>query len=177
MLSKKIGQAITMLIGLWIGSISLVTAQSLEYPSLQTPPPVNDTQLLVWANEATIKLYDFDYAKYREQLQQASRYFLPEAWEVYTEALAESGLLETVKQKKYIVSAVATKPPVITKQTHTQGRHLWEVEMPILVLFQSDKGKQEQHLLIKLTIAATGDTLGTRGLSILSFEAEKVKEF
>src|SRR5262249_35662548 len=63
-------------------------------------PNISDKEVLVWANEALLATFNYDYANYTRQLQVASMYYTPEAWQAYLLALETSGNLKTVIKKK-----------------------------------------------------------------------------
>lgn len=150
-------------------SLSLLTsAQAAQQP------PVADTALLVWANEAIISTYTYNFADYQQQLQQISPYFTADGWQVFIDTFTKSNVLDSVKSNEYAVSAVATRPPIILTQGPVSNQYVWQVEMPILVLYQNADQEQEQHLIIQITI--TENKTGIRGLGIVQLNAEEIDD-
>ena len=100
-------------------------------------PNQSDSAVLQWANEAAIAAYTYNFVNYNNELRGAARYFTRTGWGQFLAALKSSGSLETVKQKKLIVSAVATQAPIILKKGPLNGRYSWRIQMPINVTYQS----------------------------------------
>ena len=134
-----------------------------------TLPPVSDVAISVWANEAIVSVYHYDYSNYQDNLKQAAHYFTSEGWEAFADALSNAKLLQTVKDNKLMVTAVALQPPTMTKHTQANGQLAWMVRMPILVHFESKKVHKQQRLLITLIIVRQQG--GVRGLAITHFHA------
>ena len=84
-------------------------------------PVVSASALLQWANQAAVAAFSYNFANYRQALQDASEYFTPEGWKDFQAALESSNNLNAVITKKLVVSAVATGAPGY----HRPRRHLW----------------------------------------------------
>lgn len=120
----------------------------------------------VWANEAIIATYTFNYKTYLQQQKDIAKYFTAEAWIAYSKALTAAKLPEAVQKNSYDVTAVATQPPKIITFDPTH----WQAIMPILVVYQNPQYQQRQNLkvVIRFTTAPAGQ--GVRGLSITSLQ-------
>lgn len=127
---------------------------------------MDETQLAVWANEAIIATYTYDYKNFMVRQKAIAPYFNAQGWINYSAALNASGLPATVQQNKYSVSAVATLPPVIT----TLGTDRWQAVMPILVLYQNNQ-QQKQNLQVTITYGSAPDGQGVRGMAIYSLQS------
>lgn len=141
-----------------------------------SPPPISNTSLLVWANEAVIKVYSYDFANFAAQLQGVSDYFTTDAWHAYTDAVSKAKTLDTVTSNKLTVSAVALKPPVIKEQKPIGANYQWKVEMPTLVNYESPNTTKQQKLMIELVISTVAAPQGVRGLAIQSFISKPMDE-
>jgi hypothetical protein len=135
--------------------------------SMPTMAQPDNAQLSVWANEAIIATYTFDYKNLLDQQKQIAKYFSSTGWIAYSKALADSKLLDAVQKNAYYVSAVATSPPKLTVLDPTH----WIAVMPILVVYENPQYQQKQHLqvTINFTVAPAGQ--GVRGFSILSLQS------
>lgn len=134
-------------------------------PALAAP---DATQLAVWANEAIVATYTWDYSNYLAQQKQIARYFTAPGWTNYLTALQASGLPETVKSNSYYVSSVALLPPVV--QASGDGKH-WIADMPLLVLYKNAQYRQKQTLNVRLTFTEAQTNQGVRGLAIDSLRS------
>ena len=67
-------------------------------------PMVSASALLSWANQAAVAAFSYNFANYRQALQDASDYFTPEGWKDFQAALESSNNLSAVITKKLVVS-------------------------------------------------------------------------
>lgn len=119
-------------------------------------------QRAVWANEAIVATYTFDYKNYLTEQKQIAKYFSSPGWIAYSQALIDSKLPGNVQKNSYFVSAVATQPPVIKEIDATH----WQATMPILVLYENPQYQQQQHLHVVLNFSEAPPNQGIRGLRI-----------
>ncbi|KGP62932.1 type IV secretion protein IcmL [Legionella norrlandica] len=124
-------------------------------------------QLAVWANEAIIATYTFDYKNYIQQQKEIAKYFTADAWIAYSKALNASKLPEAVQKNAYYVDAVATEPPKLITLDPTH----WQAIMPILVVYQNPQYQQKQNLKVVLGFTQASPGQGVRGFSITSFQS------
>lgn len=131
----------------------------------------DNTQLAVWANEAIVATYTFNYQNFLERQKEIAFYFTAQGWMAYSNALNDSKLPDTVKKNDYDVSAVATMPPQI-KLTHD---NYWQAIMPLLVVYRNPQYIQKQTLevTIEFTLAPSGQ--GVRGLAMTSLQSKVTK--
>jgi len=134
-------------------------------------PNMPPSTLLQWANSAAIAAYTYNFVNYREELQAASDFFTPQGWSDFTGALKTSNNLNSVIQKKLVVSAVATGAPVILDQGVVNGTYTWTVQMPMLVTYQSASQVARQNIMVKMVIQRISTLNSARGIGISSFVA------
>lgn len=128
-------------------------------------------QLAVWANEAVVATYSYDYKNYLAQQKDIARYFSANAWIAYSKALNASKVPESVQQNNYYVSAVATSPPVLVFLDPTH----WQASMNLLVLYSNPQYEQRQYLKAVLNFSQAPSGQGVRGLSIDSLKTTMTK--
>lgn len=124
-------------------------------------------QLAVWANEAIIATYTYNYKNYIPQQKEIAKYFTAAGWINYRKALTDSKLPESIQKNQYDVSAVATFPPKITTLDATH----WQATMPILVVYQNPQYQQKQQLKVVISFSKASGDQGVRGLSISSLQS------
>lgn len=149
---------------------SLFLCFSLLSLTLQAAPVPDDTQLAVWANEAIVATYSYDYQNFLARQKEIATYFSAKAWIAYSKALNDSKLPDTIQKNSYFISAVATAPPEIKSLNGNQ----WEAKMPLLVIYKNPQYQQSQTLAITLDFSVAPSGQGVRGLIINSFKAEVV---
>src|SRR3990167_2712094 len=98
-------------------------------------PNLDQVTLSVWANEAIVATYSYDYKNFLTQQKVIAKYFTAAGWTSYSSALNISKLPEMIQKNSYFVSSVALLPPEI-KNIATQH---WQAIMPLLVIYKNDK--------------------------------------
>lgn len=129
-------------------------------------PNQSDSAVLQWANQAAIAAFTYSFVNYRDELQAASVFFTPEGWDQFMGALKESNNLDAVRAKKLVVSAVATRAPIILQKGLLNGRYSWRVQMPLLVTYQSASEFSQQNVVVTLLITRISTLNSPRGIGI-----------
>jgi intracellular multiplication protein IcmL len=132
-------------------------------------PNQSDSAVLQWANQAAIAAFTYNFVNYRDELQASSGFFTPEGWDQFLSALQNSNNLDAVKAKKLIVSAVATRAPVILQKGVLNGSFSWRVQMPILVTYQSASEFTQQNNVVTMLISRVSTLNSPRGIGISQF--------
>ena len=133
-------------------------------------PNQSDSAVLQWANQAAIAAFSYNFLNYRTELQASSGFFTAEGWDQFLSALKESNNLDAIKEKKMIVSAVATQAPVILqKGVMFNDRYEWRVQMPILVTYQSASEFSQQSNIVTMLITRVSTLNSPRGIGISQF--------
>lgn len=149
----------------FISSLFLMSSAQIGYSA------PDRTQLAVWANEAIIATYTFDYKNYLQQQKEIAKYFTADGWIAYTKAINDSKLPETVNKNAYEVTAVATLPPVLTTLDPTH----WQATMPILVVYKNPQYQQTQNLKVVLSFTQAPSGQGVRGFAATSLQSKIIQ--
>ena len=135
-------------------------------------PNQSDSAIAQWANQAAIASFTYNFVNYRDELQASSQFFTPEGWDQFLSALQSSNNLEAVKTKKLIVSAVATRAPVILQKGVVYGGNFsWRVQMPILVTYQSASEFTQSNIIVTMLITRVSPLNYPRGIGISQYLA------
>lgn len=129
-------------------------------------PNQSDAAVLQWANQAAIAAYSYNFVNYRDELQAASVFFTAEGWSQFLDALQKSNTLDSVRAKKLIVSAVATRAPIILQKGLLNGRYSWRVQMPMLITYQSASEFAQVNTVVTLLITRISTLNSPRGIGI-----------
>ncbi len=132
-------------------------------------PNQSDSAVLQWANQAAIAAFSYNFVNYRSELQASSGFFTAEGWTQFLDALQQSNNLEAVKAKKLIVSAVATRAPIILQKGILNGRYAWRIQMPLLVTYQSASEFSQQNSVVTLLVTRVSTLNSPRGIGIAQF--------
>ncbi|ARG96824.1 type IVB secretion system apparatus protein IcmL/DotI [Legionella micdadei] len=132
-------------------------------------PNQSDSAVLQWANQAAIAAFTYNFVNYRDELQASSGFFTADGWTQFLTALQQSNNLDAVKAKKLIVSAVATRAPIILQKGLLNGVYSWRVQMPILVTYQSASEFSQQNNVVTMLITRVSTLNSPRGIGIAQF--------
>lgn len=132
-------------------------------------PNQSDSAVLQWANQAAIAAFTYNFVNWRSELQASSGFFTGEGWTQFQKALEQSNNLDAVRAKKLVVSAVATRAPVILQKGLLQGVYSWRVQMPLLVTYQSASEFTQQNNVVTLLIMRVSTLNYPRGIGIAQF--------
>lgn len=135
-------------------------------------PNQSDSAVLQWANQAAIAAFTYNFVNYRDELQAASGFFTPDGWQQFVTALGQSNNLDSVKAKKLIVSAVATRAPIILQKGLLNGVYSWRIQMPILVTYQSASEFTQTPNIVTMLITRISTLNSPRGIGISQFVVE-----
>jgi intracellular multiplication protein IcmL len=137
-------------------------------------PNQSDPAVLQWANQAAIAAYTYNFVNYRQELTSAAVFFTPEGWQQFINALVATNNLAAVKAKKLIVSAVATKAPVILRKGILNGSYSWRVQMELMVTYQSASVFTQDKYTLTMLIKRVSTLNNPRGIGIAQFIAAPV---
>jgi intracellular multiplication protein IcmL len=132
-------------------------------------PNQSDSAVLQWANQAAIAAFTYNFVNYRTELQAASGFFTADGWDQFLAALQQSNNLDAVRAKKLIVSAVATRAPIILQKGILNGNYAWRVQMPLLVTYQSASEFSQQNNVVTMLITRVSTLNSPRGIGISQF--------
>lgn len=145
------------------------TALALLLPlSAQAAP--NETELEVWANEAIVSTYSYNFKNFLQRQKEIAKYFTAKGWTDFSTVFIASKIPEAVKTNSYFVSAVATLPP----QIKALGPNKWQAKMPLLVVYQNPQYQQKQSLDVSINFVEVPSGEGIRGLAITSLQAKAI---
>lgn len=135
-------------------------------------PVQNTSAVLNWATRNITNAYTFSFANYRQQLQAARPSFTKSGWDGFNQALQESGNLQSVINNDFVTTVVPSGAPVIIAEGYMSGRYAWQIEMPILVTYQSANERFTQDLLVQAIVVRRPELENPSGLGIAQIIAE-----
>jgi len=137
-------------------------------------PNLSEHNVLQWASNALISVYSFDFVHYQKTFQENRQYFTNRGWQSFMNALEEAKTIETVKDRKLIVSAVLNGTPIISNQYILRGRYTWEAQIPILVSFQGTQAYSD-NLMATLKIQRVSTLDNKYGIGIAEIVMQRGK--
>ncbi len=137
--------------------------------SALTAPNQSDSAVLQWATQAAIAVFTYNFVNYRDELLSASQYFTADGWRQFLQSLSDSENINTIKTKKLIVSAVATRAPIILQKGLLNESFSWRIQMPILVTYQSASEFMQQNIVVTLLVTRISTLESPKGIGISQF--------
>lgn len=109
--------------------------------------------LMSWVAQAVTETMTFNFNDYRRRLQESSRNFTKQGWESFTSALDRSGILDSVKANKQVLTSIPSGAPVLQKEgIDNQGRYYWQVQIPITITYEAGSRTRSDNIVVSLNI-------------------------
>lgn len=125
----------------------LVPMISMNQANLSKPA------LMSWVAQSVSEVMTFGFSDYRRRLQEASRNFTKKGWESFTKALDQSGILDSVKENRQVLTTIPSGAPVLLEEGLDQtGRYFWQVEIPIAITYEAGSKRRSDNLVVRLVI-------------------------
>lgn len=147
---------------------------------LMIDPPLNQPNMPIdavsnWVITAVEAAYGYDFVNYRQELQDAEKYFTDYGWKNYMKGLESSNNLLALTQRKLIASAKVVAKPKVIIQGILGSRYAWKFEMPILVTYSQppydEKSKFSNPLIVTVTVVRQKLSESESGLGIVQIIA------
>jgi intracellular multiplication protein IcmL len=149
------------------------TTNGVVTPLYSLSEPVLTSQfILEWASLAARKAFNLDFVHYADQLNEAKPYFTSDGWEKFQGALKSSGMLDTVTDKKVVMSAIVSGTPVVLSRAVVHGRFTWTIQLPVLVSFSSTSEKRKMQMIITMNVQRVPTLDASQGVQISDFAAQ-----
>lgn len=134
--------------------------------------------VLQWSTQAALAAYNYNYKTWRQDLQAASQFFTDRGWNNFQEALRSSRTIDAVVRRKWIVTAAATKAPVILNQAVLRGykepRMAWQIKLTMDVQFTGANDFVDRTFDVTMLVIRVSSLNAPRGIGIEQFVVEPV---
>ncbi|MDQ2994774.1 MAG: DotI/IcmL family type IV secretion protein [Pseudomonadota bacterium] len=131
-------------------------------------PPVNDplledVDIMVWARDAAIATYTFKPETINRNLTHTANYFSMDGWRDFYNALRASHNLESIRSKRYSVTAKSIQVPQILARGVEGDTYGWRIQVPLEVKWSNDSGDSIQTLMVTMQIRRTNKPIDFSG--------------
>lgn len=144
----------------------LIPTTALSEPNLSVPA------LMSWSAQAATEVMTFGFNDYKRRLQESSRNFTRTGWASFSKALEKSRIIEMVEANQQVVSAAPSSAPVLVSEGLYRGVYQWEVDVPLVVTYQSGSTVRTDRLLVKLIIVRVPKLESPNGVAIEQWLAQ-----
>jgi intracellular multiplication protein IcmL len=138
-----------------------------------TAPVLAQEAVSQYAVRGVLKAYSFNFAHYKQDLEQASRYFSSQGWQKFKSSLKEAGMLDLVINKRLVANAVTTGAPTLLKKGVINGRYTWQFQIPILVTYESASETLRQALTVTVMIQRVSIINHPKQIAVTQFVASE----
>jgi intracellular multiplication protein IcmL len=136
-----------------------------------TQPNMSADKVMAWTINAVQLANSYDYVNYRQQLQDAQKYFTIFGWGKYMDAIQANNNLVAVTQRKMIGVATIVGQPKIVTQGILNGAYAWKFEMPMLVTYYAppydETSKFSNPIDVSVIVQRQSLLQGYQGLGIV----------
>lgn len=139
--------------------------------------PLDNRQVLIdWTRRHIPKMYDFNYANYRGELNKLLEFMKPNTLDSFRSMLDESGILDRVTDDFLILQGRITDEPLVQDEVVAAGTRVWVVEIPMTLIYDSgdeEDGQREQisqDILFRAWVARANPMEFPGGLMLAKFE-------
>ena len=136
-------------------------------------PVLSASERSQWVTQAVTNAFALDFTNFRAQLQGSRVNFTAEGHDGFLKALQSSGIMASIIQYKYIMSAVPKAAPVqVTSGRLPDGRFAWQYELPILLTFQASDKANTQEMTLQVVVVRVKETENPQGMAVARFQAK-----
>lgn len=131
-------------------------------------PNLSVETILRWASKAATIAYTFDFANYKEKLNDMRPYFTADGWQGFLSSA--QGAIQDIVNKQLRANGVVAGTPVISNQGDLPGRgYSWRVQIPFIVTYQSDTARSNREFYVVMTIVRVPTAVNAQGIGIDQF--------
>lgn len=139
-------------------------------------PNMKLEEVIAWTEEAVESAFSYDFVNWRGQLQDSQRFFTNYGWSKYMNALALSGNLRALTERKQIISAQVVGQPKLVIEGILGGAYAWKFSMQLLVNYSMppyDGSNQFSNALVaEVTVQRQPILSSYRGLGIVQLVSD-----
>ena len=143
-------------------------------------PVLGDQELADWSVLAVRKSLSFNYATYRQTLQNSRQYFTIGGYELFVGALNDSKNLKAVKDEQFVVSAQLSGEVEITGRglvpiNDTISAYAWNIKMPLTLTYQNAKTIVKQQTELTMLVRRVPTLAAPKGIGIQTFNLKDIE--
>ena len=158
--------------------ITLTQPKAKNYAALSTgeitpiyaysEPVLTDSYIRSWATLASRSVLNLSFNNYKSELQKASIYFEPAAFQLLSKTLVEKGYVKALTQAKLLMRSYVNGQVVIIWQGKENGQFVWKVQLPISVRYEGASGEVVKSMIVNMVIARVPTADNPRAILIKS---------
>ena len=139
-------------------------------------PNQSENILLNWVTDVLMNINTFNFVNLDASLQKARPYFTDEGYQNYQEALSNLKILDQVRSKKLILSAIPLDAPHVLIEKIFSGRYMWRIQIPMHFKYQSVAFVDSERYQITLVVMRVPIKESPLGIAILKYEVSPLTQ-
>jgi len=145
-------------------------------------PSLESAEVIEFGLEALRLMHSYDYINWKTQFPRSQSYFTPSGWASYFDGFLKSNTINTVEEKKMIVSMSPKGSPKIISEGVLEGIYAWRVEIPLTITYTSHaRNAVTDDVLfnsgvVTLVIQRAPITLSASGVAIRAYNLDLTRE-
>jgi len=145
---------------------------------LLPPIPVNrpwiaTPDLIQWVSDAIPAVFTVDFVNFSAQTAAAARYFTPEGYRKFLQAINQYANPVTLKNEKLFVNSDAAGAPFIINQGLLQGVYGWWIQMPLNLSYSSAEKGSTLPLAVQVLVTRVPTQDDLKGIRIANMIVAK----
>jgi len=158
--------------------ITLTQPKAKNYAALSTgeitpiyaysEPVLTDSYIRSWATLASRSVLNLSFNNYKAELQKASIYFEPAAFQLLSKTLVEKGYVKALTHAKLLMRSYVNGQVVIVWQGKENGQFVWKVQLPISVRYEGASGEVVKSMIVNMVISRVPTADNPRAILIKS---------
>ncbi len=142
---------------------NLIKLAPLSAPNLATEA------LLSWASQSATAAFTYNFVDYKAALERNRINFTTRGYQNFLKALQDAKTLDSIAEKKLVVSAVPTGTPVILQEGLVGEYYAWRLQLPMLISYQSASDTFKQNVVITMLVTRVPTLESEKGVGISQF--------
>lgn len=131
-------------------------------------PNLQAEVILRFASEAATVAYSFDFANYKDQINEARKYFTDDGWNDYLRSV--DALITDLVNRQLAANGVVAGAPIISNEGDYPGKgYSWRVVIPFVVTYQSSDRADSYNYQVVLMIVKVPTSENKQGIGIDQF--------
>lgn len=137
-------------------------------------PMVNSDTVLQFTQKTITKSFslDFDPQNLRDKLQSLRGDYTKDGYSALLAQMDSSGLIEKIRSRRLVSSAVATGAPVVSREFVENGIYTWEAQMPVSLTLTGQNERKSYDFLFIVNVQRIPTVDNARGIAISSMRID-----
>lgn len=130
-------------------------------------------RLTQWTARAVMESFSLDFVRWQEVLAQARQYYTAQGYDNLLKSMQDSGLLDTVKKNRYVMTAALRSAPVVLKEGRVEGRFIYVIRVPVIVTFYQGNNQSSASWDMEVLVVRVPPSENAYGVAIHQVVAKR----